>query len=88
MQVEVTGPSRDLHSGLYGGAVVNPCNVLCEMISSLKDHNNRILFPDFMMMSGNAVHRSGRIWAKRPFDRGSFYEVGRSKRIEWGGWLY
>ncbi|MBM3419783.1 MAG: dipeptidase [Bacteroidetes bacterium] len=47
MQVEVTGPNRDLHSGLYGGAVVNPCNILCDMISSLKDENGRITIPGF-----------------------------------------
>jgi len=35
MQVELTGPNRDLHSGLYGGAVANPCNILCKMIASL-----------------------------------------------------
>ena len=47
VQVEVTGPDRDLHSGLYGGAVVNPCNVLCDMISSLKDEKGRITIPGF-----------------------------------------
>lgn len=47
MEVEVTGPSHDLHSGLYGGAVDNPLNVLCEMIASLRDENNRITIPGF-----------------------------------------
>ncbi len=47
IEVEVTGPNRDLHSGIYGGAVANPINVLCEMIASLKDHNNRITIPGF-----------------------------------------
>jgi acetylornithine deacetylase/succinyl-diaminopimelate desuccinylase-like protein len=47
MQVEVTGPNRDLHSGLYGGAVVNPCIVLCNMIASLKDEKGRITIPGF-----------------------------------------
>ena len=37
VEVEVTGPSRDLHSGLYGGAVANPINILCQMIASLHD---------------------------------------------------
>jgi acetylornithine deacetylase/succinyl-diaminopimelate desuccinylase-like protein len=37
MEVEVTGPNRDLHSGVYGGAVANPINALCEMIASLHD---------------------------------------------------
>ena len=47
LEVEVTGPNRDLHSGLYGGAVANPINILCEMISSMKDENNRIAIPGF-----------------------------------------
>ncbi len=47
VQVEVTGPNRDLHSGVYGGAVANPINILCQMIASLKDENNRITIPGF-----------------------------------------
>lgn len=47
MEVELTGPNKDLHSGLYGGAVANPANVLCEMISSLKDEYKRITIPGF-----------------------------------------
>ena len=46
-EVEVTGPSRDLHSGLYGGAVANPINILCKMIASLHDENNHITIPGF-----------------------------------------
>ena len=47
MEVEVTGPNRDLHSGVYGGAVANPVNVLCKMIASLHDENGRITIPGF-----------------------------------------
>ncbi len=47
MEVEVTGANRDLHSGVYGGAVENPINVLCEMIASLKDKNGKITIPHF-----------------------------------------
>jgi acetylornithine deacetylase/succinyl-diaminopimelate desuccinylase-like protein len=47
LEVEITGPNRDLHSGLYGGAVANPINVLCEMIAKLKDSNNHITIPGF-----------------------------------------
>lgn len=47
MEVEVTGPNRDLHSGVYGGAVGNPINVLCQMIASLHDENNHITIPGF-----------------------------------------
>jgi acetylornithine deacetylase/succinyl-diaminopimelate desuccinylase-like protein len=47
VEVEVTGPNRDLHSGLYGGAVANPINVLCDMIAKLKDDKNHITIPGF-----------------------------------------
>ena len=47
LEVEVTGPNRDLHSGLYGGAVANPINILCEMIAKMKDEKNHIIIPDF-----------------------------------------
>ena len=47
IEVEVTGPNRDLHSGLYGGAVANPINILCEMIAKLKDDKNHITIPGF-----------------------------------------
>ncbi|CAM1369537.1 Peptidase dimerization domain protein [Tenacibaculum soleae] len=47
VEVEVTGPNRDLHSGLYGGAVANPINILTKMIASLHDENNHITVPGF-----------------------------------------
>lgn len=47
VEVEVTGPNRDLHSGLYGGAVANPINILTKMIASLHDQHNRISIPGF-----------------------------------------
>ncbi len=47
MEVEVTGPNRDLHSGVYGGAVANPANVLSKMIASLHDENGRVTIPNF-----------------------------------------
>jgi acetylornithine deacetylase/succinyl-diaminopimelate desuccinylase-like protein len=74
MQVEVTGPGRDLHSGLYGGAVVNPCNVLCDMIASLKDKNGRITIPGFYddVQECSAEERAE--MAKRPFDRAKFMD--------------
>jgi acetylornithine deacetylase/succinyl-diaminopimelate desuccinylase-like protein len=47
VEVEVTGPNRDLHSGLYGGAVANPINILTKMIASLHDEDNHITIPGF-----------------------------------------
>jgi len=47
MEVEVTGPNRDLHSGVYGGAVANPANILAKMIANMHDDNNHITIPGF-----------------------------------------
>lgn len=47
VEVELTGPNRDLHSGVYGGGVPNPINNLCEMIAKLKDDKGRITIPGF-----------------------------------------
>lgn len=47
MEVEVVGPNRDLHSGVYGGAVANPATILCQMIASLHDENNHVTIPGF-----------------------------------------
>ncbi len=68
MQVEVTGPNRDLHSGLYGGAVGNPCNILCKMIASLTNDKNQVTIPGFYddVLIASDEERSE--MAKRPFD--------------------
>lgn len=59
MEVEVTGPNRDLHSGVYGGAVANPINILCKMIASMHDENNHITIPGFYdkVLELNAAER-------------------------------
>jgi acetylornithine deacetylase/succinyl-diaminopimelate desuccinylase-like protein len=72
LQVEVSGPDRDLHSGLYGGAVVNPCNVLCEMIASLKDKNNKVTIPGFYDDVKECSESERIEMGKRPFDRSIF----------------
>ncbi len=46
-EIEVTGPNRDLHSGIFGGTVANPINELCKMLSSVVDENGRITLPHF-----------------------------------------
>ena len=72
MEVEVTGPNRDLHSGLYGGAVGNPANLLAKMIASLTDENNHITIPGFYddVMEVSAEERAE--MAKAPFDLNSY----------------
>jgi acetylornithine deacetylase/succinyl-diaminopimelate desuccinylase-like protein len=47
LEIEVTGPNRDLHSGLFGGAVANPINVLSDLISQLQDEDGKITIPGF-----------------------------------------
>ena len=67
LEVEVKGPNRDLHSGLYGGAVANPINVLCEMISKMKDKNNHIIIPGFYDNVINLTSTERKDIARAPF---------------------
>jgi acetylornithine deacetylase/succinyl-diaminopimelate desuccinylase-like protein len=68
LEVEVTGPNRDLHSGLYGGAVANPINVLAEMIASLTDDNHHITIPGFYDDVLEVRDQERKEMAKAPFD--------------------
>ena len=68
MEVKLTGPNRDLHSGLYGGTVANPINVLCQMISSLKDENNKITIPGFYDDILDVSDSERKEMSKVPFD--------------------
>ncbi|PRY07873.1 acetylornithine deacetylase/succinyl-diaminopimelate desuccinylase-like protein [Pontibacter ummariensis] len=68
VEVEVTGPNRDLHSGLYGGAVANPINVLCQMIASLHDENNHITIPGFYDNVQELSQEERAEMARAPFD--------------------
>lgn len=68
VQVEVTGPNIDLHSGTYGGAVANPINVLCDMISSLHDENRHITIPGFYDDVEIVSDADRAEMAKTPFD--------------------
>jgi acetylornithine deacetylase/succinyl-diaminopimelate desuccinylase-like protein len=67
VEVEVTGPNRDLHSGLYGGAVANPINILTKMIASLHDADNRITIPGFYDKVENLTDQERAEMAKAPF---------------------
>ncbi|NLP59037.1 dipeptidase [Lutibacter sp. B1] len=67
VEVEVTGPNRDLHSGLYGGAVANPINILTKMIASLHDENNHITIPGFYDKVEDLTAEERAEMAKAPF---------------------
>ena len=68
LEVEITGANRDLHSGVYGGAVANPINVLCQMISSLVDEKNRITIPGFYDQVVSLSDEERAELARAPFD--------------------
>jgi len=68
VEVEVTGPNRDLHSGLYGGAVANPINVLTKMIAALHDEDNHITIPGFYDKVEELSLEERAEMAKAPFD--------------------
>jgi acetylornithine deacetylase/succinyl-diaminopimelate desuccinylase-like protein len=75
VEVEVTGPNRDLHSGLYGGCVANPINTLAKMIASLHDENNKITIPGFYdkVVELSAEERAE--MAKAPFSLDKYCEA-------------
>lgn len=68
LEVKVTGPNKDLHSGHYGGAVANPINVLCDMISSLMDRDGRITIPGFYDNVVELTPDERKMLARAPFD--------------------
>ena len=72
IEIEVTGPNRDLHSGVYGGAVANPITILSKMIASCHDENNHITIPGFYddVIESSAAERAK--MAEAPFDEKEF----------------
>lgn len=68
MEVEVTGPNRDLHSGVYGGAVANPVNVLCSMITSLHDADGKVTIPGFYEKVAELTAAERKALNDAPFD--------------------
>ncbi|MEP6711086.1 MAG: dipeptidase [Ferruginibacter sp.] len=72
IEIEVTGPNRDLHSGVYGGAVANPITILAKMIASLHDENNHITIPGFYddVVISSAEERE--LMAKAPFNEDEY----------------
>ena len=74
IEVEVTGPNRDLHSGVYGGAVANPITILAKMIASLHDENNHISIPGFYDEVAVATPEERELMASAPFDENEYKE--------------
>ena len=74
LEVKVTGPNKDLHSGHYGGAVANPINVLCDLISSLIDKDGRITVPGFYDKVVELTPDERKMLARAPFSMDEFKE--------------
>lgn len=72
LEVEVTGPNRDLHSGVYGGAVANPINALCDMIASLHDADRKINIPGFYDDVAVVSDAERAEMAKAPFSQAEY----------------
>ncbi len=74
IEIEVTGPNRDLHSGVYGGAVANPITILSKMIAACHDENNHITIPGFYddVIESSAAERAK--MAEAPFDEKEFMQ--------------
>ena len=83
IEVEVTGPNRDLHSGVYGGAVANPITILAKMIASLHDENNHITIPGFYDDVVVATPEERELMARAPYDEKEFKEDLGVKEL-WG----
>lgn len=72
IQVEVTGPNRDLHSGVYGGAVANPLTILSKMIASCHDENNHITIPGFYDDVLEATPSERELLSQAPYDEEAY----------------
>lgn len=83
MEVEVTGPNRDLHSGVYGGAVANPITILCKMIASMHDENNHITLPAFYDNVTELTEAEKTALNSAPFDLED-YKKDLGIAAEWG----
>jgi acetylornithine deacetylase/succinyl-diaminopimelate desuccinylase-like protein len=72
IEVEVTGPNRDLHSGVYGGAVANPITILAQMIASCHDSNNHITIPGFYDGVVEATPAERKLMAAAPYNEAEY----------------
>ncbi|MDR0428265.1 MAG: dipeptidase [Dysgonamonadaceae bacterium] len=82
LEVEVTGPNKDLHSGLFGGAVANPINELCKMIASLTDENNRITIPCFYDDVREVSEHERKLMAEAPFNLAAYKKALEIEEVQ------
>lgn len=83
LEVEVIGPNRDLHSGVYGGAVANPATILAKMIASLHDENNHITIPGFYDKVTDLTNAERKALNNAPYDEGEYKKDLGVKEL-WG----
>lgn len=83
IEVEVTGPNRDLHSGVYGGAVANPITILAKMIASCHDENNHITIPGFYDDVVESTPEERALMARAPFSEPEYRDDLGVKEL-WG----
>lgn len=83
IEVEVTGPNRDLHSGVYGGAVANPITILAKMIATLHDENNHITIPGFYDDVVEATPEERKMMAEAPYNEEE-YKADLGVKALWG----
>ncbi len=83
IEVEVTGPNRDLHSGVYGGAVANPVTILAQMIATCHDENNHVTIPGFYDDVVESTDEERKLMALAPYDEKEFKDDLDVKEL-WG----
>lgn len=83
IEIEVTGPNRDLHSGVYGGAVANPITILAQMIASCHDEDNHITIPGFYDDVQEVSNAERKLLHEAPFDKDEYKKDLGIKKI-WG----
>ena len=83
IEVEVTGPNRDLHSGVYGGAVANPVTILAQMIATCHDENNHVTIPGFYDDVVESTDEERKLMALAPYDEKEFKDDLGVKEL-WG----
>ncbi len=74
MEVFLTGPAYDLHSGMFGGSVPNPANVLCELLASLHDKDGKVNIPGFYDDVLELLPKEREMWKALPFDEAAYFK--------------